>query len=200
MDELEKMMQETIESCAKRHSDEVADGVEAIGENLAKGMLLKDALGVGDKNAEMLYGEAYQLYNIGKYDDAKKLFASLHMLDPLDGRYSFGLAACCHMLKEYDMATDWYMKCSLMESDNPIPHFHASDCYIKMNDVISAYSCLLLAIKYAEGKPQYAMITDRAKMTLKTLKKIKAGENIPDALGLGKKGGDPELQKEEKNE
>jgi type III secretion system low calcium response chaperone LcrH/SycD len=82
-----------------------------------------------------------------------------------------GLAACFHMMKEYKNAVSTYAICGVIDPDNPIPHYHASDCYIHMNDPVSALIALEMAIKRAGDKPEYQMLKDRALLSIESLKK-----------------------------
>ncbi|MDP1880165.1 MAG: CesD/SycD/LcrH family type III secretion system chaperone, partial [Parachlamydiaceae bacterium] len=51
-----------------------------------------------------------------------------------------------------------------------IPHYHSSDCYLQMNDPISAMLSLELAIKHSNGKEEFSKIKERALLSLENLK------------------------------
>lgn len=142
-----------------------------VGELLKKGASVKDLFGLGDAMVEGIYGQAYRLYNTGKYRDACQLFRLLIMLDAMEPKYRMGMAACFHMLKEFKNAVDTYAFCGVLDPANPIPHFHASDCYIQMGSALSALVSLEMAVKRAEGKPQFATLRDRALMTIESLRR-----------------------------
>lgn len=131
----------------------------------------KDLLEMSDAQVEAIYAQAYRLYNTGKYNDAISLFRLLTMIDPTEAKFSLGLAACFHMLKDYKAASDLYVLCGVLDPESPIPAFHASDCYLQMKDKVSAIISLELAIKKAGQKPQYQILRDRAQLTIDSLKK-----------------------------
>ena len=135
-----------------------------------QGVMPKDMLGLSDAMIEGIYGQAYRLYNTGKYKDACQLFRLLIMLNSTEPKYAMGLAACFHMLKEYKNAVSSYAMCGVIDPQNPIPHYHASDCYIHLKDPVSAIIALEMAIKRAGDKPEYQTIKDRAQMTINSLK------------------------------
>jgi type III secretion system low calcium response chaperone LcrH/SycD len=135
-----------------------------------QGVMPKDMLGLSDAMVEGIYGQAYRLYNTGKYKDACQLFRLLIMLNSTEPKYVMGLAACFHMLKEYKNAVSSYAMCGVIDPNNPIPHYHASDCYIHLNDPVSAVIALEMAIKRAGETPAYQMIKDRALLTVNSLK------------------------------
>ncbi len=135
-----------------------------------QGVMPKDVLGLSDAMVEGIYGQAYRLYNTGKYKDACQLFRLLIMLNSTESKYAMGLAACFHMLKEYRNAVSTYAMCGVIDPNNPIPHYHASDCYIHLNDPVSAVIALEMAIQKAGSRPEYQMIKDRALLTVNSLK------------------------------
>ncbi len=144
---------------------------EAVDELLQKGETPKDTLGMNDAQVEGLYGQAYRLYNTGKYQDACQLFRLLIMLNASEPKYTMGLAASYHMLKEFKTAIETYNICATLDPTNPLPHYHASDCYIQTNNILTAVVALEMAVKRAGNKPQYATLKDRALLTIENLKK-----------------------------
>lgn len=160
---------------AKELKKEAAQDFEAVASNIIKkGILPADALGLDDQMLEGIYGQAYRLYNTGKYQEASQLFRLLIMINSMEPKYSMGLAACFHMLKEYKNAVDAYTLCSIIDPNNPTPQYHASDCYIQMKDDLSAIIALELAIKRAGDQQQFKTLVDRAQMMVESLKeKIK---------------------------
>jgi len=147
---------------------------QAFGELTKKvylqGMSPKDAMGVSNSVLESIYAQAYRLYNTGKYVEATHLFRMLVMMNAMEPKYILGLAACFHMLKEYDNAIQTYTMCSAIDPTSPVPHYHSSDCFIQMKDYLSAMICLELTIKRAADKPEYAKIKERAQLSLDSLK------------------------------
>lgn len=155
-------------------------------ENMSKSavmekLLPKNALGMSDAMVEGLYSQAYRLYNTGRFKDASQMFRLLVMIDSTEAKFTMGLAACFHMQKEYESAISTYALCGILDPDSPIPHYHASDCYIQMKDLVSAIISLEMAVKRAEGKPEFASLRDRAMMTIESLKKD-AKIKVPEGL------------------
>lgn len=165
-------MKKTAMDIARERAQEVGGQLNKVVEKVLKGgMLVKDAMGLNDTVVEGIYAQAYRLYNTGKYIEASHLFRMLVTMNPMESKYTLGLAACFHMLKEYRNAVQAYTICSLIDPENPVPHYHASDCYIQMKDPLSAIVALEMTIKRAGDKKEYAAIKDRAKMTLEGVKK-----------------------------
>ena len=131
----------------------------------------KDVLKISDAQIESIYAQAYRFYNTGKYKDATELFRYLMMLNPTEAKYALGLAACFHLMKDFEAAAQIYLLCNMLDDKSPIPAFHASDCYLQMKDKVSALVSLNMAIKKAGDKPEYQILKDRAHLTAEALKK-----------------------------
>ena len=136
---------------------------------LNQGLMPKTALRLSDDTMEAIYGQAYNLYNQGKYKEASYVFRLLMMLDYLTPKYAMGLAACLHRMKDYKNAANTYLLCGTLDTTNPMPHYHAADCYIQLNSEVAAIFSLNLAIKAAGAQPQYAVIKERATLMRDTL-------------------------------
>lgn len=130
----------------------------------------KEALGFDNSYLENMYTRGYNLYNTGKFNDALHIFRALLMLNPTEPKYMLGIAACQHMLKEYVSAIQSYVLCSVYDPTNPLPFFHSSDCYIQMKNYVSAMICLEMAIERAKNDPQFAVLKERARLSLDRLK------------------------------
>lgn len=157
---------------SQTNKDDLKHFIENTSEKIIKeGMIPKDAGGISPVYMENMYAQGYRLYNTGKYEEAVHIFRMLIMMNAMEPKYILGLAAAFHMLKEYDTAIQTYMMVGALDPTNPIPHYHSADCFIKMNDPISAMVCLELAISTAGDRPEYAKMRERALLTLESVKK-----------------------------
>ncbi len=166
-----KLVKQTTE-LALRLGVENAEGQSLLMQQVVDfGVQPQEVIGLNDAMVEGIYGQAYRLYNTGKYKDAIQLFRLLITLNPTEAKYSMGIAACFHMLKEYENAIGAYTLCGAIDPDNPIPYYHVSDCYIKMEDKRSALIALEFALNRVGDKPEYATIKDRITRSIESLKK-----------------------------
>ncbi len=140
-------------------------------EFMKKGHMPKDILNLSEREVEGFYAQAYNLYQTGRYKDAIQIFRLLIMLNAYEAKYALGLAACLHMMKEYKSAVESYTLCCILDSENPIPYYHMSDCFLEMKDPYSAIVALDMAVKRAGNKPEFQMLKDRSKMTMSSLQK-----------------------------
>ena len=165
-------------------SKEMAESVGVLaGKIVQEGMLPRDALGLTDEMVEGLYGQAYRLFNNGKYEEAAMLFRLLIMLDFSESKYHFGLASSVHMKGDYSMAAQLYLLAAISDRGNPTPYYHASDCFLNVDDKGAAYGALIKAIEDASDKPEYQMLKDRCQMSVEALKKELIEEGIMDKNG-----------------
>ncbi|MCB1118397.1 MAG: SycD/LcrH family type III secretion system chaperone [Chlamydiia bacterium] len=160
----------TKEAAEKLKEDKGLDYDKFLKGVMGKSMSVKDTLNMSDSTVEGIYGQAYRLYNNGKYTDAMHLFRLLIMINSTEPKYTMGLAATLHMMKEYKAATEIYNLAGITDPDNPLPFFHSSDCFLQLNDPASAVLMLGMALKRTKGKPQFKMLEDRCKITMEGLK------------------------------
>lgn len=144
----------------------------AIQRATRKGASPKDALGLTDAMVEGVYGQAYRLYNTGKFKEAIQIFRLLLMINATEPKYAMGLAACFHMLKDYKMAINSYSIVGVIDPENPISFYHSSDCFTQMGDSVSALISLEMAIKRAGDRPQFKTLKDRAILTAEDRKSV----------------------------
>lgn len=146
---------------------------------LKKGIMPKQALQISDDTMEAIYTQAYTLYNQSKYRDASYIFRLLMLLDFTTPKYVLGLAACAHRVQDFTNAANLYFLCAALDPDNPIPHFHATDCYLQLGaKAIASYS-LQLAIEAAGEQPQYQTIKQRAELMKEALDKQLEAQPAP---------------------
>ncbi len=136
---------------------------------LEKDMLPKDAIGMDPRTLEATYAQAYHHYNSGQYPEAARLFQLLQLADGTEPKFGLGLAASLQMLEEYQNALIIYGLVELVDPENPIPHYHASDCYDKMQLTAAGIAELEIAIELCGTQPQYTLLKERAQLTIKSL-------------------------------
>lgn len=162
----EKVWQE-----AEKDSDGLGKALDQyISKVFKEGSSPQDALGLDKSILDSVYAQAYRLYNTGKYEEAIQQFRILIMMNSMETKYILALAACFHMIKDYPNAIQTYTMYSVLDPENPLPHYHTSDCFIQLKDYLSAMISLELAISRAEGKEQYSKIKERALLGLESLK------------------------------
>ena len=77
---------------------------------------------------EALYASAYALYEGGKYKEATEIFTQLVLSSPFSERSWRGLAAAQQQGEQFEAALHAWALVALLESEDPLPHFHAAEC------------------------------------------------------------------------
>jgi len=161
---------------------ELSSAVNEIAGNLKAGMSPQESTGLDPQFLESLYAQAYHLYNTGKYIEAAHIFRTLILMNSMEFKFVLGLAACHHLLKEYENAIKIYTICSVLDPNDPLPYYHTSDCYIKMQDYLSALICLEMTLKAAGERPEFLKIKERSLLSLEGVKvELKKIKDLEDA-------------------
>lgn len=157
--------------------DHVEGTITAFFGALQKGIMPKKILNLGEDQIETIYTQSYTMYNQGKYKEASYLFTVLMCIDPTVPKHVMGFAACCHRQDMYEKAIELYILCSSLDTENPLPDFHAADCWIKLQSPEAAVVHLKNAIERAKDIPEHAIVKERAIMMIQTLEaEIEAGK------------------------
>ncbi|MBS0653726.1 MAG: SycD/LcrH family type III secretion system chaperone [Verrucomicrobia bacterium] len=104
-----------------------------------------------------LYATAFKLYNDGNYETAAELFTKLVLSAPFNHGFWKGLASSEQMKKEYTAALHAWCMVVLLNDKDPLPHFHAAECYLSQGNAEEANKALnaaeqLLDLETDEGK------------------------------------------------
>lgn len=123
-----------------------------IPNTLLKSETLQQAFGVSAYQMEEVYAESYTFYLDERYLDASTGFRMLVLLNPFVFKYWMGLGASLQMLEKDEKALHAYAVSSLLESDNPFPHYHAFECYRRQNNETEALKALELAYRRCQNR------------------------------------------------
>lgn len=182
-----KQIQEALANVNVRAGKEAQETISGLlSQAVKQGAMPKTALQIDDDTMEGIYYQAYNLYNQGRYQDATHIFRLLLMLDYTAPKYSLGMAACMHRMKDYFNAICVYFVAGTLEPNNPLPYYHASDCFLKLGEFNGAYYALQLAIEEAGDQEKYKVIKERSEIMRKSLVKKMKGQK-PEAKATDKK-------------
>lgn len=149
---------------------EIHDFIFEVDKHTKKtGLPAKDSLDIPPEHLESIYSLAHNLYENGKYDEAANLFRLLIMIDHFEYKYHFGLAACMQMLEDYLKACTAYMMAASIDIKTPLPHYHAAECFLKMQEPGSACISLDLAIEAAGNQKEFSILKERCLLTREKL-------------------------------
>lgn len=122
---------------------------------------------------EALYTTAYSLYEQGDYNAAANLFTYLVLNAPFCDRSWRGLAATRQMQHDYQGSLHAWALTSILQEKDPLPHFHAAECYLSIGDNEEA----LNALNAAETLLSLSQDNSELKNKIDLLKKTYAARN-----------------------
>jgi type III secretion system low calcium response chaperone LcrH/SycD len=95
------------------------------------------------------YSAAFGLYEKGDYRRSAYLFTQLVLTDPFSEYYWKGLASAKQMAREYQAAVHAWSMVALIDENNPLPHFHAAECLLSMEEKEEALKAFDAALELA---------------------------------------------------
>lgn len=132
-------------------------------------MPLKDAMGLNQQVFENIYNMAYQMYNTGRYQQSLQLFRLLVTLDISELKYLMGVAASLHMLKDYKGASELYFILATLNPHDPVPYYHAADCYLQLGMPDVAAAAMKSCIDECAMNPKFQAMKMRLEVMLEGL-------------------------------
>lgn len=154
-----------------RFSDEAKEeDLQRIYEEIEEGKSPQESTGLDKTTIEGIYGHAYRLYNAGQYREAIQIFRILITFNSTNIRYILGLAACYHMLENYESALTMYSVVETVDPQNPQTYYDASNCYSKLNLPKQALEQLQSALQRC-AEPKHAQLKERIQLAIASFTK-----------------------------
>jgi type III secretion system low calcium response chaperone LcrH/SycD len=107
------------------------------------GLLPKgEPIGFSLQEQENLYAGAFALYESGKFSDAAEVFTQLILCNPFVERSWRGLAAAQQLNEKFEEALHAWALTALLNSTDPLPHYHAAECLFSLDNREEALKAL----------------------------------------------------------
>lgn len=97
-------------------------------------------------NFQALYSEAVEKYDAGQYDKAYDLFCHLSTELSMQPEVWKGLASCNQVRQHYPEALMGWSMAALLDTNDPVPHFHAAECLLAQGDRMEARKAIRIAL------------------------------------------------------
>lgn len=143
--------------------------VDFVRKEMAEGKTLKEIIGYPEEVMEKFYGAAYNLFQVRDYERAADAFLFLTTLDPYVYNYWLGLGMSEQLKEEFQNALVAYGMAAMIDSQNPVSHFHSATCYQALDNLEDAKASLELAITFADEKEEYAKVKRESQEALQRL-------------------------------
>jgi type III secretion system low calcium response chaperone LcrH/SycD len=117
-------------------------------------------LGVSEKEVSpvplekegQFYSIAFTFYEKGDYRSAAKLFTQLVLTNPFSEHYWQGLASSKQMAHNHLAALHAWSLVALLKEGDPLPHFHAAECFFSLEEKQEASKALNIALKLCKDE------------------------------------------------
>jgi len=118
-----------------------------------------DILGISENEGSSIplemerqfYATAFGLYEKGDYRGASQLFTQLVLTDPFSEHYWQGLASSKQMGRDYMAAVHAWSMVALLKEGDPLPHFHAAECFLSLDEKEDALKALDAALERCQN-------------------------------------------------
>ncbi len=101
---------------------------------------------ISPEQEKTYYTAAFTLYEKKAYRKASHLFTTLVLTNPFAIHYWQGLASSKQMSREYEAALQAWSLVALLNTEDPLPHFHAGECLLRLNEKEEAEKALNAAL------------------------------------------------------
>ncbi|HRD55390.1 MAG TPA: SycD/LcrH family type III secretion system chaperone [Parachlamydiaceae bacterium] len=170
--EIDDLIKQSVDKFSKKYPEiDPEEGKAVLTKIMKDHMSPKDAMGFNPDFFESVYVIAYNLFQAGKYEEATGILRLLVFFDPKNAAFSMALASSLHKQKEYMEAIQSYIATTLLDKATPFPFFHASDCFLKENNLPGAIIMLKMMLKRIANQPKYAALKEKAELSISSLEK-----------------------------
>ncbi|MGB0895603.1 MAG: CesD/SycD/LcrH family type III secretion system chaperone [Parashewanella sp.] len=127
---------------------------------------LAEVIGVSLQELEDIYVKGLEKYNNGKPEEAVADFTYLVMHQPWDRRFHMALGSTLHWLGQFKHAMNFYSYALVMDACDPGATFRIAQCFLSLDDEVSAIDALQTAIEQSYIKPEYHQIGQLSRQLL----------------------------------
>lgn len=133
----------------------------ALEQHFQNNALFQEAKQISHASLQELYEKAYLLYQEKKGEEASVAFGILIALDPFSYPFWMGLAASRQMNNEFERALQAFAIASLLDDQDPAPHYHAAQCYLALKNEEEARKAIDLADALTRAHPIHESFKER---------------------------------------
>ncbi|MGI9502425.1 MAG: hypothetical protein ACR2RE_05145 [Geminicoccaceae bacterium] len=131
-------------------SDKPAPSAKTAAQAIFDGQRLGLAVGLVEKDTDVMFSLGCQYLNGGHYEKAETIFQTCCTFDHLAGRFWLALGTVRQARKDFQGAVLAYSMVAEIGSNHPIAPICASQCYMAMGFISEAIDALDVAIEWAE--------------------------------------------------
>ena len=126
-----------------------------LADYFGRGGTFKELKNLSDDSMEAIYSVAFNLYQGGRYQEAKKIFQFLCFYDHYQKKYFLGLGACQMMEQDYETAIELFSFASALDTDDPRAMLYIGDCNMALGKPAAAKFAFETSVKWASDQPEF---------------------------------------------
>lgn len=127
-----------------------------------RGGTFRELKNLSDDSMEAIYSTAFNLYQGGRYAEAKKIFQFLCFYDHYNTKYFLGLGACQMMEQDFESAIEILSFACVLDTDDPRGMLYIGDCHMALNRPGAAKVAYETAIAWAGDQKEFRQEKSRA--------------------------------------
>lgn len=147
-----------------------ADNIEKNSEDVMRffneGGNFEQILGLTEKEMATRYSYAFDRFDQGLYKDALEIFSYLSILNPMKKKYWLAMAATRVRMQDLEGALHQYAIVSILDADDPEPHYYSAFCYIGLHQKEEAIKSLKQVMNIAKRLDRYQELGKKAELAL----------------------------------
>ena len=133
-------------------TEELIERMKGVIEGFAAGKTVAEMRGLSPDEVEAIYSLGYTYYQVGKLDEAEKVFRFVCFMDHLDGKYWLALGAVLQSKRQLDEAVKVYANILLMNMNEPRAYYRIAECKLALGNRDEAREALEILEKTADVK------------------------------------------------
>jgi len=147
----------------KHHADMPADKAnDLLTDYFSRGGTFRELKNLSDDSMEAIYSVAFNLYQGGRYAEAKKIFQFLCFYDHYNTKYFLGLGACQMMEQDYETAIEVLSFACVLDTDDPRGMLYIGDCHMALDRPGAAKVAYETAVSWAGDQESFRQEKKRA--------------------------------------
>ena len=132
--------------------EELIERMKGVIEGFAAGKTVAEMRGLSPDEVEAIYSLGYTYYQVGKLDEAEKVFRFVCFMDHLDSKYWLALGAVLQSKRQLDEAVKVYANILLMNMNESRAYYRIAECKLALGNRAEAKEALEMLEKTADVK------------------------------------------------
>ena len=132
--------------------EELIERMKTVLAGFAAGKTVAEMRGMGPDEVEAIYSMGYTYYQVGRLEDAEKVFRFVCLMNHLSSKYWLALGAVLQAQRRYEEAVKVYATLLLSNAREPRACYRIAECKLALGDRAEAQEALAMLQKVADAK------------------------------------------------